>query len=406
MNKRLKVSLIASIMVLNTMAVSTNAEVKQNQSIESIYSDAYKSTKKAMEDKSQASINTARIKIKKLPDKFKSYRNEFSKQLDVVQHRILVNINSSIKKAKENTNQTNINLARESVPNELVPVYRNSYSSALDAIQQSYINKVVSAVKKAETEKTKEAVDNAEMLVSDLKTSNRSSIVNVATLYETRVDSIEVKPDVTVDYSIDDPILESAIRTAIGKSTGELTEQDLLKVTSLDIAGRGITSLKGLENCKNLSWLNVGYRYNPVMGAQTNSITDITPLKNLTKITYLGLSFNEITSIDALSNLVNLKTLNIAGTKVKDISVVSNFKNLDYLGLGRLELTNVDSLPALTNLKRLDMTYIDLNDRMYNVLKTLTNLSWVSFYSDRDTNDNYVASLRKILVNCEIDYQK
>ncbi len=49
-----------------------------------------------------------------------------------------------------------------------------------------------------------------------------------------------------------DPNLEAAVREAIGKSEGNLTEADLTTLTSLDASDKDVASLGGLEHCKNL----------------------------------------------------------------------------------------------------------------------------------------------------------
>ena len=43
-------------------------------------------------------------------------------------------------------------------------------------------------------------------------------------------------------------VIEVAIRGAIKKPTGELTKSDLKKVTLLNLVGKGLTDVKGLEN--------------------------------------------------------------------------------------------------------------------------------------------------------------
>lgn len=69
--------------------------------------------------------------------------------------------------------------------------------------------------------------------------------------------------DVTVDtrtslpVTIPDSALLAALRTASAKPTGAITEADLLTLTTLRIAGLGITDLTGLEKATNLRILDV-----------------------------------------------------------------------------------------------------------------------------------------------------
>lgn len=70
-------------------------------------------------------------------------------------------------------------------------------------------------------------------------------------------------PDVTVDtrsagsVTIPDPALLAALRNELAKPTGPITETDLLTLTTLRIAGLGITDLTGLEKATNLRILDI-----------------------------------------------------------------------------------------------------------------------------------------------------
>lgn len=72
-----------------------------------------------------------------------------------------------------------------------------------------------------------------------------------------------ITADVTVDTRssvpviIPDPALLAALRSALAKPTGDLTEADLLTLSTLRIAGLGIADLTGLEKAKNLRILDV-----------------------------------------------------------------------------------------------------------------------------------------------------
>ena len=92
---------------------------------------------------------------------------------------------------------------------------------------------------------------------------------------------------VIVFVNIPDPNLEAAIREAIGKPTGPITEEDLQGITSLDAGGRGIEDLTGLEHCTNLQELRLW----------DNQIADISPLSGLNNLQLLHLCDNQIANI-------------------------------------------------------------------------------------------------------------
>ncbi|HTD89014.1 MAG TPA: hypothetical protein VK850_20780, partial [Candidatus Binatia bacterium] len=53
------------------------------------------------------------------------------------------------------------------------------------------------------------------------------------------------------EVSIPDPGLNAAIRAAIQKPAGPLTQQDMLGLTNLSAGGRNISSVEGLQAARN-----------------------------------------------------------------------------------------------------------------------------------------------------------
>ncbi|GAG04355.1 unnamed protein product, partial [marine sediment metagenome] len=84
-----------------------------------------------------------------------------------------------------------------------------------------------------------------------------------------------------------DPNLETAIREAIGKPSGDIYQSDLDNLTSLDADSRNIIDLTGLEHCTSLTNLRF----------MSNQISDISPVSNLTSLTGLFLISNQISDI-------------------------------------------------------------------------------------------------------------
>src|SRR5262245_50631315 len=64
---------------------------------------------------------------------------------------------------------------------------------------------------------------------------------------------------------IPDPGLNAAVRAALVKPVGPLTEQDLLTLTNLNASRRNVRSLTGLEGARNLASLDLQ------IGGLTNS---------------------------------------------------------------------------------------------------------------------------------------
>ena len=55
------------------------------------------------------------------------------------------------------------------------------------------------------------------------------------------------------EVTIPDPGLNAAVRDALHKHTGPLTQQDMLSLTNLDASRRNVRSIAGLEAAATLS---------------------------------------------------------------------------------------------------------------------------------------------------------
>src|SRR5258708_6224174 len=84
------------------------------------------------------------------------------------------------------------------------------------------------------------------------------------------------------DVQIPDPGLNAAIREALGKPTGSLTEQDMLSLTNLDARNRNVSSIAGLEAARNLVSLDL----------EINHLSNLSFPTELTNLSRLDLSVN------------------------------------------------------------------------------------------------------------------
>ncbi len=90
---------------------------------------------------------------------------------------------------------------------------------------------------------------------------------------------------------IPDQALEAAIRERLrlGENSGDLTCTNMRSLSALRVNSGGITSLEGLQNAVNLTFLNFG----------KNNISDLSPLQNLTNLEQLLLYDNDISDVSA-----------------------------------------------------------------------------------------------------------
>ncbi|HEX2925573.1 MAG TPA: leucine-rich repeat domain-containing protein, partial [Ruminiclostridium sp.] len=202
-----------------------------------------------------------------------------------------------------------------------------------------------------------------------------------------------------------DPKLESAVRKALSKPTGDILKSDMLNLRSLDAKYLDIVSLEGLQYAENLDTLyltsneiedisqlsglpNLRYlfindnkiksiaplAYVPklsLLSIGMNQITDISPLKGLTNLKSIDFNRNALNDVSCLKDFKsNLDSLNLYSCKIQDISSVSLFKNLTTLSLGYNNIRDISALSSLTNLQ-----YLDLEDNAVEDMSPLSNLT-------------------------------
>lgn len=193
------------------------------------------------------------------------------------------------------------------------------------------------------------------------------------------------------------------------KNSNEIYKSDLEKIEALAIRGMDaaeenlieVSSIKGLEYCKNLKTLTISsgeipddneeIRYSKgaikdltplsnlkkleLLRLSHNEISDVSPLKDLTGLKYLYISHNNITDISSLKNLTNLESFDFAVNKITDMSIVENFKNLKLLDIYSNKISNINYIKELEKLTyfRADSNNIENIDALKN-LKLLEDL--------------------------------
>src|SRR5437870_5308027 len=103
------------------------------------------------------------------------------------------------------------------------------------------------------------------------------------------------------EVSIPDPGLNAAIRDALQKPSGPLTEQDLLSLTNLNARSRNVSSIDGVEAARNLVALDL----------QINHLTNFSLPSELTNLVTLDVSSNPLTNIFLPTGLANLTSLTL-----------------------------------------------------------------------------------------------
>jgi Leucine-rich repeat (LRR) protein len=183
-----------------------------------------------------------------------------------------------------------------------------------------------------------------------------------------------------------DPGLDAAVREAIGKPAGDITDTDLSGLISLDAGVRGISNLSGLEHCTMLSWLDLS----------TNQISDIRALSGLTSLTLLLLSGNQISDISALSGLTSLTQLELGANQISDISALSGLASLALLCLDQNQISDVSALSGLANLTSLHLWANQISD--ISALSGLTNLTILALYRNQISDISALSGLANLTI--------
>ena len=127
-----------------------------------------------------------------------------------------------------------------------------------------------------------------------------------------------------------------------------------VNMTILDLTGNEVIDLTPLKKCKNLETLELDAQYSMKSGQY---LTDISPLKDLTKLKKLVLKNNKIEDLSAIGSLTELEELDLYGNRgIKSINGFENLKKLKKLLLNRTgEITDISPLKECKDLEELSI---------------------------------------------------
>lgn len=159
-------------------------------------------------------------------------------------------------------------------------------------------------------------------------------------------------------------------------SSGELAAIGTLPVLSeLTLKNCNISSLAGLENAVNLTYLDLSY----------NAIRNIAPLTSLTKLQELCLNNNALESLEAITGLTRLTKLDIANNAVSSLDAISGLAGLTELKAQHNVITSAAVIGGFTKLEVLDISYNQVSD--VSMLESNIMLTYL------DISNNNVSSI-------------
>lgn len=125
-------------------------------------------------------------------------------------------------------------------------------------------------------------------------------------------------------------------------NSGIVRESVISRVQELDIRGRGILNLKGIEVFANSLRTLV---------ADNNSISRLDALSQCTKLQVLSLENNLVAEMSPIAQLRSLVVLSLARNPLKEISPVSHMGALESIDLSECPITDVSPLAFCNRLQ-------------------------------------------------------
>ncbi|EAG2143547.1 DUF5011 domain-containing protein [Listeria monocytogenes] len=152
---------------------------------------------------------------------------------------------------------------------------------------------------------------------------------------------------------VPDDNLRLAINKVIGQaSTHEPTTEEIATISSLNISGKNITSLEGLQYATSLKELF----------ANQNEIADFNPISNLTQLETLEISKTKITDTKQLSKLINLRFLTIEADNLNEIEGVKGMTKLESIFADNNNISDLSPLKNCTSLNSVNFINNEITD--------------------------------------------
>lgn len=170
-------------------------------------------------------------------------------------------------------------------------------------------------------------------IFNEKNTPAMKNVILFLILSFTIIHSLSAQDIVFPDLNFKQALLDEGVDTG---NDGEISQAEALAITSLDVSGRGITDLTGIENFTNLQFLN----------CQDNSLTSL-DVSGLNNLEFLYCYNNSLNSLD-VSDLTNLGYLFCYNNSLISLDV-SDLTNLRYFYCYNNSLTSIDirSTPEL-----------------------------------------------------------
>ncbi len=191
--------------------------------------------------------------------------------------------------------------------------------------------------------------------------------------------AVVVPPETAVVFA--DSALESVVRAIVQRPDGDLMPADLLAVSEIDAAHRGIHSLEGIQYCVSLHRLNL----------PGNAVIDLGPLEVLVQLSDLDVSGNQVSDLGPLADLTGMMNLNASGNTIGALGALQRMELLNFLWLDRNRITDITPVAGCWRLNHLFVSDNQISD--------LGPLVSMQYLADLDLAGNVVGDLAPLVAN-------
>jgi len=174
--------------------------------------------------------------------------------------------------------------------------------------------------------------------------------------------------------NIPDPNFFAAVREIIGKPSGNILKSDVFDIEELDVSGRNIMNLIGIEH----------FSYLKVLAAWNNQLSSLDVSSNRLLIS-LDVTWNQLTSLDVSANPA-LRSVMVGDNRLTTLDLSSNTDLTALTAWGnRLETLDVSNNTALT--------WLSVGDNQLTILDISKNTSLETLYASNNELSSLILSI-------------
>ncbi len=193
------------------------------------------------------------------------------------------------------------------------------------------------------------------------KFSENSALINLS-LSSNKLKKIEINlPELKSLYVDGNEIADMAITApkleTLNLSDNKVSKLDALKdlttLEALDLSGNStIIDLAPIASLKNLTTLGLVF----TKDKSAAKLTDISALKDMTKLESLSISYTGVKDIDAIAGMTELTTLTINNSKVVSTKALEKLSKLETVDLSANDIKDVSGLKDKKKLSSLNLS--------------------------------------------------